>query len=234
MAYQKYLLVIDDTLLDKTFQEYFTQFGFQIVQESRLDQHTAHQHKTLDAILINCSLIQGETMIVETLHQQYVAPIIIISDTSNEEICVRMFEAGADDFMVKPIHPRELHARITAITRRIQRAHQPVNHQRETLAFDQWRLYPTSRQLFNNLEEQFLSAKEFDLLLAFVRHPQQVLDRDYLSDITQCHDENPLARRIDVQIYRLRKKIETDAKKPSYIKTIRNNGYLFTAEVHSI
>ena len=115
----------------------------------------------------------------------------------------------------------ELHARICAITRRVQWSTQAVNHEKEVLTFANWRLYPTSRRLFSGHREQPISAKEYDLLLAFVRHPQRILDRDYLSHMTQCSGHRPLDRRIDVQICRLRNKIEVDAKKPVLIKTIR-------------
>ncbi len=168
---------------------------------------------------------------IEVLFQKHSIPIIIISSAYNEEICVRLLEAGADDFIAKPIHPRELHARICAINRRMQRTIQPINIEKEVLSFATWRIYPSSRQLFDGDKELFLSTKEFDLLLAFVRHPQHILDRDFLSRLTKSSERSALDRRIDGQISRLRQKIEVDAKRPVLIKTIRNNGYLFTPVV---
>lgn len=231
MLNRKSLLIIDKTLFNDKFQEYFAQFGFKIVQKSTFN-HISNNVESLTAILINWSLIPTDPTIIEKLYQHYSIPIIIISDASNEEVCVRMLETGADDFLVKPINPRELHARISAITRRVQQLNQPMdNKEKEIISFADWHLYTTSRQLFNGNNEQPLSTKEYELLLAFVRRPQQILDRNFLLHITQCDTKNHVDRRIDVQISRLRQKIEVDANKPLLIKTIRNNGYLFAAPV---
>lgn len=86
----------------------------------------------------------------------------------------------------------------------------------------------------NTNEELSLSAGEYDLLLTFVQQPQRVLDRELLLHITKNSDLNPFDRRIDVQISRLRQKIEVDAKNPTLIKTIRNGGYMFTAQVTTL
>lgn len=111
--------------------------------------------------------------------------------------------------------------------------HNLKEQEKEILVFVNWRLYPASRRVFNNENDQelVLSAGEYDLLLTFVQQPQRVLDREHLLQITKNSDLNPFDRRIDVQISRLRQKIEIDAKKPVLIKTIRNGGYMFTAPV---
>ena len=165
MVYQNYLLIIDDMLLDEKLQAYFAEFGLQIVQKSWLPQMNKELNPPI-ALLINWAMIQADPTIIDAIYQQYTIPIIIISETSNEEVCVRMLEDFADDFIIKPINPRELHARISAITRRVQRATRPVNNEKEVLSFDKWRIYPTSRQLFDEQQEIPLSAKEYDLLLA--------------------------------------------------------------------
>ena len=85
-----------------------------------------------------------------------------------------------------------------------------------------------------NDKELCLSAGEYELLLIFLQNPQKILDREFLLHLTKNDDLSPLDRRIDVQISRLRQKIESDVKKPSLIKTIRNEGYIFTAFVTSI
>ena len=142
---------------------------------------------------------------------------------------------GADDFVIKPLYPRELHARIGAISRRVTRAQQKNSVGKEVLMFTNWRLYPASRQIFGeNNQELQLSAGEYDLLFAFVHQPQRVLDREFLLQVTKNSDLNPFDRRIDVQISRLRQKIELDKKKPALIKTIRNGGYIFTPRVVSL
>jgi len=231
---RKYLLVIDSDLNDKLLDEYFAKFDYAIVRSADLND-IINEAELPQALLINWSLFQANTAIVDNLYQRYPVPLIIISDKADEEACVSMLEAGADDFLIKPLHPRELHARINAIIRRVQRSKQEAEPEKEVLLFADWRLYPASRQIFNeNNEELLLSVGEYDLLLAFVRQPQRVLGREFLLRITKNSNLNSFDRRIDVQISRLRQKIETDTKKPALIKTIRNSGYLFTAEVLAI
>ncbi|WED42521.1 winged helix-turn-helix domain-containing protein [Legionella cardiaca] len=232
--HRKYLLIIDDAPLDEKLSEYFAKFDYDIVQYPDLTQLNK-EVEAPTALLINWSIIQASPTTIDELYHRYPVPLIVISNTKDENICVRMLEAGADDFLIKPLHPRELHARISAISRRVQRATKEVEQEKEVLLFADWRLYPASRQVFdNNHEELLLSAGEYDLLLAFVRQPQRVLGRDFLLQLTKNSDLAPFDRRIDVQISRLRQKIETDAKKPALIKTIRNGGYLFTARVLTI
>ena len=118
----------------------------------------------------------------------------------------------------------------TAITRRIIRVQQNTAQGKDVLVFANWRLNPASRQVFDkNNQELQLSAGEYDLLFIFVQQPQRILDRDLLLQITKNTGHGPFDRRIDVQISRLRQKIEINAKKPTLIKTIRNGGYMFTS-----
>lgn len=232
--HRKCLLIIDNMPKDQGLEDYFNQFDYSIIQYSALEQIPSGIKP--DAILVNWQLFKQNSITIDNLYRQYLVPLLIISDKANESACVSMLEAGADDFLIKPLHPRELHARISAISRRVQRAAAGEQEQtREVLFFANWRLYPSSRQVFceNNKELQ-LSAGEYDLLLAFLRQPQSVLSRDFLLQITKHSDLTPFDRRIDVQISRLRQKIETDVRKPALIKTIRNSGYLFTAPVLSI
>ncbi|WP_028388589.1 response regulator transcription factor [Legionella fairfieldensis] len=230
-SHRKYLLIIDDDPLDRLVREYFAKFDYDIIQRSNLNNFIPESQPPA-ALLINCALFQENSIPLNNLYHHYPAPVIAISDRVDEDTCVQMLEAGADDFLIKPLHPRELHARISAITRRVQRAIQEAEQEKEVLLFANWRLYPASRQVFSDSNEELqLSAGEYDLLLAFVHQPQRVLGREFLLQITKNSTLNPFDRRIDVQISRLRQKIETESKKPALIKTIRNEGYLFTAHV---
>ncbi|HEN5503435.1 TPA: winged helix-turn-helix domain-containing protein, partial [Legionella pneumophila] len=226
-----YLLFIDNEPVNEELKDYFEKFNLDIIQQKKL--FPIHVEKGLPtAILINWSLLRTEPEAIEQFYNMYPVPLIVINNKPDEESSVAMLEAGADDFMTKPIYPRELHARIGAISRRVIRAQQKVDHGKEVLMFANWRLYPASRQVFGeNNEELQLSAGEYDLLLTFVQQPQRVLDREFLLQITKNTDLVPFDRRIDVQISRLRQKIEIDKKKPALIKTIRNGGYMFTARV---
>jgi len=229
-----YLLVFDASILDAQLIEYFRNFNFEIIQKSKFIP-SSHQSEIPEAILIHASLFQQDESIVKLLYQQYPVPIIIMSNQVDESLCVKVLESGADDFMVKPINPRELHARISAIKRRVVKSNHSKDIEKEVMIFANWRLYPSSRQLFNdNNQEIMLSTGEYDLLMAFVRQPQHILDREFLLQITKHVDLNPFDRRIDVQISRLRQKIEVDAKKPILIKTIRSAGYMFTGKVDVI
>ena len=231
MSQSHYLLVIDTAPVSDELKDYFAKFNLDIVQQKRL--YPIHLEQGMPtAILIHWSILKNEPESIKQLYNNYPVPLIIISDSRDEEVSIAMLEAGADDFMTKPLYPRELHARIGAIARRVIRAQQKIAHGKDVLMFTNWRLYPASRQVFGeNNQELQLSAGEYDLLLTFVQQPQRVLDREFLLQITKNTDLTPFDRRIDVQISRLRQKIEVDAKKPALIKTIRNGGYMFTPRV---
>ena len=225
------LFIIDNTPQEQQINNYFTQFGFTIIHYHNLKQLEQSKEKPA-ALLINWQVLQHPLINLKTLFDCFHAPLIVISDTPNEKIGIQMLENGADDFIIKPINPRELHARITAINRRIQKSFKTQDYDKEVFAFNNWHLYPASHQLFNDKNENLkLSTSEYHLLLAFLRQPQQVLSREFLSQLTKNSDLNPFDRRIDIQISRLRQKIEPNTEKPSLIKTIRNGGYMFTAQV---
>lgn len=226
-----YLLFIDNDPISEDLKKYFNSFNIKIVQQNNL-QPIRYKSEKLTAILIHWFFLQKEPKAIQQFYTNYHVPLLIINDTPNDEACVEVLESGADDFLVKPLCPRELHARISAINRRVLRVQQIKEHEKEVIIFSEWKIYPASRQVFYSTNKELpLSAGEYELLLTFVQHPQQVLDRELLLQVTKNSDLNPLDRRIDVQISRLRQKIEVDPKKPSLIKTIRNGGYMFIAPV---
>jgi two-component system OmpR family response regulator len=140
---------------------------------------------------------------------------------------------GADDYLAKPFNPRELLARIKAVLRRTGPAPRPEQaYQGKTLHFAGWRLDLAKRELYSPDGVLLpLTAGEFDLLSAFVEHPQRVLNREQLLDLTKGRTATVFDRSIDVQLSRLRRKIETDPREPELIKTVRSGGYIFTATV---
>ena len=156
MPNQLSLLVIDEDVLDDRLLDYFSMFGMHIIHRPQLFPNCADP-ESLAALLVNWSVIQADPTTITKLYRQYAVPIIIISNIYNEAICVNMLEAGADDFMVKPIHPRELHARINVISRRVQRDQNLLNNKKEMLLFINLRLCPSSRQLFYGAVEILLS-----------------------------------------------------------------------------
>ncbi|MGC1181726.1 winged helix-turn-helix domain-containing protein [Legionella sp.] len=232
MSDSSYLLFIDKTPVNDELKNYFAQFNIAILQQDTLTPIHPHAGIPL-ALLIHWSVLKNNLQTIHQLYTTYPAPLLVIGDHADEEVCIKVLEAGADDFIINPLYPRELHARVSAINRRVMRAQQHPEQEKEIFVFNNWRLYPASRRVFNedNKQELSLSAGEYDLLLTFVQQPQHVLDRESLLQITKNSDLNPLDRRVDVQISRLRQKIEVDAKKPLLIITIRNGGYMFNAPV---
>lgn len=232
MPKSSYLLFIDPSPVSEEIKSYFAQFNIAIVEQQNLHSIPIEQGMPV-AILIHWSILKNELSMVHQFYTNYPVPLLVIHDQPDEDACIKVLEAGADDFIIKPIYPRELHARVSAINRRVSRIQQQSESDKELLTFGSWRLDPASRRVFNieNNQELPLSAGEYDLLLTFVQQPLQVLDREQLLQTTKNSDLNPFDRRIDVQISRLRQKIEIDAKKPVLIKTIRNGGYMFTTEV---
>ena len=140
-------------------------------------------------------------------------------------------EMGADDYLPKPFNPRELLARIKAVLRRVQSL-PAASPKGDTAKFDGWVLDLGSRRLTSPQgEEVELSTGEYDLLLAFATHPRRVLSRDQLLDLARGRTAAPFDRSVDIQVMRLRRKIENDPKEPRLIKTVRGGGYMFAAEV---
>lgn len=231
MSPNHYLLFIDHEPTHDDLNHYFAQFKIDIIRQETLNLDPIPS-KTLTALLIHWNILKEQPQLINQYYSNYLVPIIIINDKPDEAICIKMLEAGADDYITKPIYPRELHARITAISRRVMRAQEKMNQDKEVLSFSGWSVHPASRQIFDqNNHELQLSAGEYDLLLTFIQQPHRVLNREHLLQITKNSTLNPFDRRIDVQISRLRQKIEVDAKKPVLIKTIRNGGYMFTAQI---
>lgn len=160
-------------------------------------------------------------------------PVIMLTALGEETDRIIGLEMGADDYLAKPFNPRELLARIRAVLRRSASTAQPVDDGHgQTLTFDGWSLDLAKRELRGpDGALVALTSGEFDLLAAFAERPKRVLNRDQLLDLTRGRTANAFDRSIDVQLSRLRRKVETDPKDPSLIKTVRGGGYIFTADV---
>lgn len=210
-------------------EQYFAQFNYQVSYQAHFPPKIP-ERLFPEAVVVDSEMIDDIEELHNFYHQCPVA-IVVIHDKYDEELCIRFLEAGADDFLVKPIHLRELHARINVIARRV--TEQRAVYDDEIFQFGNWQLYLRSRKLVHQSgKELSLSTGEFEMMLAFVRHPHEILSRDFLLQAqNEDEDISPLDRRIDVQVSRLRQKIESDPKHPILIKTIRNGGYMFTADV---
>ncbi|AUA56399.1 Transcriptional regulatory protein OmpR [Achromobacter spanius] len=161
-------------------------------------------------------------------------PILLLTARSDDMDRVLGLEMGADDYLVKPFVARELLARIKAILRRTRML--PPNFQvtepgRE-IAFGDWRLDTTARHLLDESGTVVsLSGAEYRLLRVFLDHPQRVLNRDQLLNLTQGRDAEFFGRSIDLLVSRLRQRLREDAREPRYIKTVRSEGYVFAAAI---
>ena len=161
-------------------------------------------------------------------------PILMLTARSDDMDRVLGLEMGADDYLVKPFVARELLARIKAILRRTRML--PPNFQvtepgRE-IAFGNWRLDTTARHLLDAEGTIVaLSGAEYRLLRVFLDHPQRVLNRDQLLNLTQGRDADFFGRSIDLLVSRLRQRLREDAREPMYIKTVRSEGYVFSVPV---
>lgn len=179
------------------------------------------------------------------LQAEHLIPVIMLTAMGEETDRIVGLEMGADDYVAKPFNPRELLARIRAVLRRVSAmppqpaGAAPVPEAVETshlvYLFEGRRLKPASRELFDKDGVITpLSAGEFDLLVAFVEHPRRVLTRDQLLDLTKGRVATVFDRSIDVQLSRLRRKVESDPKDPTLIKTVRGGGYIFTSAVEKV
>jgi two-component system, OmpR family, response regulator len=160
-------------------------------------------------------------------------PIIMLTGKGDAIDRVVGLEIGADDYLAKPFELRELVARIRAVLRRASPTETATPSGRR-YAFDGWVLDINRRSLKRDGgEDQELTTSEFNLLETFVQRPHRVLSRDDLMDLLKGHGWSPLDRSIDNLVARLRKKIESNADRPTLIKTVRGAGYVFTADVQS-
>jgi two-component system OmpR family response regulator len=161
-------------------------------------------------------------------------PILMLTALNEETDRIVGLEMGADDYLVKPFAVRELLARIRAILRRSRMM--PPSLERSAsapfLCFGEWRLDTIGRHLLDSEGTMVaLSGAEYRLLRVFVDRPQHVLTRDQLLNLTQGRQTEPFDRSIDLMVSRLRQRLRDGAREPRYIKTLRNEGYVFSAAV---
>lgn len=156
--------------------------------------------------------------------------IIMLTAAGAVESRLEGLGAGADDYLPKPFEPRELLARVRSVLRRLEAAGEPVREARAapSVPFGRCRLDLDARRLLDaDGRDVPLTAMEFDLLATFARHPRQVLSRERLCELAHNRPLEPEDRSIDIRITRLRKKIEPDPARPTAIRTVRGEGYLF-------
>ncbi len=198
----------------------------------------AMARETFDLIVLDLRL-QGEDgmQIARRLREASAIPILMLTGLAEEADRVMGLELGADDYLTKPFSPRELLARIRALLRRARAQATVADAMARVRAyrFGSWELNVGLRKLKSvDGRSVALTNGEFSLLAAFVSAPQRILSRDQLLELSRLHNAEVYDRSIDVQILRLRRKIETDPAHPQFIKTERGAGYLFDAVVEAV
>jgi two-component system OmpR family response regulator len=236
MERQPHLLVVDD---DREIRDLVARFlakhGYRVsVARDGAEMFRTLQDARVDLIVLDL-MLPGEDglSLTRRLRASSQTPIVMLTAMGEETDRIVGLEMGADDYLPKPFSPRELLARIKAVLRRAGDAAEPGGAAAgRILCFEGWELDLARRELRGPGEVLVqLSAGEFDLLLAFAEHPRRVLSRDQLLDLARGRAAAPFDRSVDVQVGRLRRKIEPDPKDPTLIKTVRGGGYLFTPAV---
>ena len=191
------------------------------------------QQYDVDLVLLDIMLPGDDGLsLARQLRAQSDIGIIILTGRGETVDRIIGLEMGADDYLPKPFHLRELLARVKSVLRRASTRGESAKVLPQSAVFNGWKLDLTSRELIApSGEEVRLTTGEFDLLAAFVANANQVLSRDRLLDLARNRASGPFDRTIDVQVGRLRKKLEDDPQNPSLIKTVRGSGYIFTAAV---
>jgi len=233
------LLVDDDPDIRELVIEYFNQNDMRVSAAANgRDLFVLLDREAIDLVLLDLRLPGEDGMqLARALRERATVPIVLLTGRNEEADRVMGLELGADDYVTKPFSPRELLARVRAVLRRYQvQATLPQrDNTRRAFRFSGWELNLRTRRLTSPQGAAVeLSNGEFSLLSALCRSSGRVLTRDQLLSMSRLHEAEVYDRTIDVQIRRLRLKLETDAAHPALILTERGAGYKLASEVQSL
>lgn len=229
------LLCDDDMELRKLLANLLRENGYRVtpISDGR-DVARYLASATIDLLILDVMLPGTNGLqICRDLRATSTIPILMLTAKGSETDRIVGLEMGADDYVAKPFSPNELLARVKAIIRRSRmRGHELGSANERVINFEGWRLDTLRRELRNPEGVIIdLSVGEYDLLLTFLEAPQRILDRDYLIEVTRKRTAPGFDRSIDVQVSRLRRKIDVSDAGESLIKTVRGAGYMFVGEV---
>ncbi|MDA1089579.1 MAG: response regulator [Proteobacteria bacterium] len=231
------LVVDDDREIRDLLGKFLDRHGHRVTTAADgVEMRKALEDWNIDLIVLDL-MLPGEDglSLCRTLRAESDIPVIMLTAMGEEVDRIVGLEMGADDYIAKPFSPRELLARIKSVLRRARTLPDRRNAtENAVVRFEGWSLDLDKRELQSPDGVLVpLSGGEFDLLTAFVTHPGRVLSRDQLLDLARGREAQPFDRSIDIQVSRLRHKIEDDPKIPVLIKTVRSGGYMFTPTVET-
>ncbi|HZW20810.1 response regulator [Noviherbaspirillum sp.] len=232
------LIVDDDRGIRELLAAYLEKNGLQAsLAANGREMRAALERSTPDLIVLDLMLPgeDGLTLCRELRASKYrTLPVVMLTARDEEADRILGLEMGADDYLPKPFAVRELLARIRAVLRRTRMLppNMQVTEAAKMLAFGDWRLDTAARHLLEPDGTMVaLSGAEYRLLRVFLDHPQRLLTRDQLLNLTQGRQADAFDRSIDLLVSRLRQRLADTAREPRYIKTMRSEGYVFSAAV---
>ena len=233
------LVIDDDPQIRALLAEYLAEHGLQVsVASSSEEMSRILGNETIDLVVLDLRLAGEDGMVIaRSLRERSSIPIVMLTGVRDEADRVMGLELGADDYLTKPFSPRELLARIRTVLRRTKSAGTQPDREREIRAyrFAEFELNLRTRRLKQgNGNVIALTNGEFNLLAALLAAPERILTRDQLLEASRVYDNEVYDRAIDIQILRLRRKIERDPSQPQFIVTERGAGYVFSAPVEVV
>ncbi|MFC7331922.1 response regulator [Rhodocista pekingensis] len=228
------LIVDDDREIRDLLTRYLARHGYRVTAAKDGQEMRRYlADRNIDLVVLDL-MLPGEDglSLCRAIRADGGPPVVMLSAMGEDADRILGLEIGADDYLPKPFNPRELVARIKAVLRRVQTPGATPANGAGALAFCGYVLDQAQRRLTDPQgAEVTLTAGEYELLVALATRPRRVLSRDDLLEITRGRSAGPFDRSIDVQISRLRRKIERDPADPAIIKTVRSGGYIFSPEV---
>jgi len=223
------LLVEDDRRLAELVKDYLEKHEFSVAIENHGNRVIRQSQNINPALIVLDIMLPGKDglTLCQELRPDYKGPILMLTARNEDMDQILGLEYGADDYVIKPVEPGVLLARVRALLRRY---YQSEAREQEALVYGQLTIHPARRQVELAGKEVYLSSHEFDLLLALANQAGQTLSREFLFNQIYSRTYDGLDRSIDVRISQLRKKLADNAENPTRIKTIWGRGYLFIAD----
>ncbi|KWV51615.1 two-component system response regulator [Rhizobium altiplani] len=232
------LIVDDDREIRELVSSYLKKNGLRVTAVADGRQMRAFlDANSVDLIILDVMMPGDDGLVLSRelrAGRHKAVPIVMLTARTDEMDRIIGLEMGADDYLAKPFSARELLARIKAVLRRTRMLppNLQVSEAGQLLSFGKWKLDTTARHLVDSDGTVIaLSGAEYRLLRVFIDHPQRVLNRDQLLNLTQGREAELFDRSIDLLVSRVRQRLGDDAREPTYIKTVRSEGYVFSMPI---